>query len=115
MTDQDQDDNAELELDRAFRAARAARTAPPEHLMLAVLREGLAVQPPARHAVPTRRETRPANRIRRLWPQAAALAACLLAGLIAGLVGPGLFETQQGTDPAGDILAFYDLATETDG
>lgn len=113
MTDHDQD--ADAELDRVFRAARATRNAPPGHLMLAVLRQGLAVQPPARQSVPTRREARPTHRVRRVWTQAAALAACLLAGLIAGLVGPGLFETQQSTDPAGDILAFYDLATETDG
>lgn len=105
-----QDDDAEL--DRAFRAARATQEPPPEHLMAEILRQGLAAQPPARHAAPARHEPR---RLRRVWPQATALAACLLAGLIAGLVGPGLFETQVSTDPAGDILAFYDLATETDG
>lgn len=110
MTDHDQD--ADAELDRTFRAARAVRPPPPEHLMREILRQGLAMQPPARHAVPTRRETRTA---RRVWPEASALAACLVAGLIAGLVGPGLIATQQSTDPAGDILAFYDLATETDG
>ena len=108
MTDHDNDD----ELEGFFRAARDTETPPPQRLVAAILRDGLAAQSPVIHAPRAARETR---RARRIWPQATALAACLLAGLVAGLIGPGLFESQQSTDPAGDILAFYDLAVETDG
>lgn len=110
MTDRD-----EADLERFFAAARDTAEPPPAHLMAAILRDGLAAQP-ARAPRPGMRPLQRPRQIRRLgWPQATALAACLLGGLIAGLVGPGLFDTRDTADPAADILAFYDLATETDG
>lgn len=111
-------DDADLEA--FFAAARDTSEPPPPDLMAAILRAGFSAQPVADQPVPARppqaRSPRPARRLPRIgWPEATALAACLLAGLIAGLAGPGLLDAENTTDPAADILAFYDLATETDG
>ena len=110
MHENESDDDG---IDVYFAAARRHAPPPPgAGLMTRILADAADVS--------VARAPRPGRTAVLGWPAAAALGFCAAIGLAAGLLGgaetgsTALWEAASATEPEGEILAFYDLASLED-